>query len=120
MSSCGSWAEAHAKAKALVARMTIEERANITVGSAATGCTGATGSVPRLGFPGLCFAGAVAGVKQQELVNGYAGGVHTGASWNKDLVLQRAAHMAKEFRVKGAHYPGRANDWRSGPDASWW
>ncbi|KAH8896672.1 hypothetical protein GQ53DRAFT_889949 [Thozetella sp. PMI_491] len=106
MLSDGQWAEAYAKAKALVSQMTLEERANITVGQATTGCTGATGSVPRLGFPGLCFAGATAGVKTQELVNGYAGGIHTGASWNKDMALQRAVHMAREFWVKGAQIQG--------------
>jgi beta-glucosidase len=102
----GPWAASRAKAKALISRMTIEEKANITIGQSGTGCTGAIGSVARVGFPGLCFAGAIAGMKQQELVNSYGGGGHTGASWNKDLVLDRAKHMAREFRAKGAHIQG--------------
>lgn len=50
------WQVAHEKATALVSQMTLEERANITVGYAPdNGCSGVTGSVPRLGWDGLCL-----------------------------------------------------------------
>lgn len=83
-----SWEVAHAKAVALVAEMTPEERANMqvslsrkrkhplthdsTVGWPATnGCSGVTGSVPRLGWDGLCLADAGQGLRQHNLVNAY-------------------------------------------------
>lgn len=50
------WQVAREKAAAFVAQMTLEERANITVGFApSNGCSGTTGSVPRLGWDGLCL-----------------------------------------------------------------
>ena len=56
MPGTGPWADAHAKAVALVSQMTLEEKANITVGyNSTTGCAGETGTVPRLGWGGLCI-----------------------------------------------------------------
>lgn len=50
------WQVAREKAMALVNQMTLEERANITVGFApGNGCSGTTGTVPRLGWEGLCL-----------------------------------------------------------------
>ncbi|KAH8817339.1 glycoside hydrolase family 3 protein [Xylogone sp. PMI_703] len=96
----GSWAAAYAKAMDLINRMTVEEKVNVTLGQSGTTRTDATGGVPRLGFPGLCFNGATAGMKQQELVNGYPGSIHSGASWNREMNYARAATMAQEFKVK--------------------
>jgi beta-glucosidase len=50
----GEWTQAYEKAKALVADMTNEEKNNILVPAKdSRGCTGFTGSVDRLGFPGV-------------------------------------------------------------------
>ncbi|KAL1869968.1 hypothetical protein VTK73DRAFT_2889 [Phialemonium thermophilum] len=106
MNPNGTWAAAYAKALALIRQMTNEEKVNVTLGQSGTACTGATGGVPRLGYPGLCFSGSTAGIKQQELVNGYPGGVHSGASWNREMNRERAAAMAREFRAKGMHIQG--------------
>jgi len=98
------WAEAHAKAVALVSQMTLEERANITVGYPPnTGCSGVTGSVPRLNWDGLCLSDAGNGLRATNFVNAWPSGVHVGATWNKDLALQRALHMGAEFKKKGVH-----------------
>lgn len=99
-----SWQTAHAKALALVSQMTLAERANITVGYApTTGCSGVTGTVPRLGWDGLCLADAGQGLRATDFVNAYSAGISVGASWNKALTLQRATHMAAEFKIKGVH-----------------
>ncbi|KAJ5611167.1 hypothetical protein N7510_007886 [Penicillium lagena] len=101
----GDWAEAYAKARHLVSQMTNEEKNNITYGhaSATTGCSGVTGSVSRLGFPGICFQDAGNGVRGVDMVNSYPAGIHVGASWNRDLAHARAEHMGAEFRRKGAN-----------------
>ncbi|KFY67094.1 hypothetical protein V496_01748 [Pseudogymnoascus sp. VKM F-4515 (FW-2607)] len=99
-----SWQTAHAKAVALVSQMTLAERANITVGyEPTTGCSGVTGTVPRLGWEGLCLADAGQGLRATDLVNAYPAGISVGSSWNKALTLQRATHMAAEFKRKGVH-----------------
>lgn len=101
----GDWADAYSKARKLVSQMTNEEKNNITYGheSTTTGCSGVTGSVPRLNFPGICFQDAGNGVRGVDMVNAYPAGIHTGASWNRDLAHSRAEHMGAEFRRKGAN-----------------
>jgi len=104
MPGSSSWAAAHAKAVALVSQMTLEEKANITVGySTLTGCSGETGSVPRLNWPGLCLSDAGNGLRATDFVNAWPSGIHVGASWNKNLAYQRALHMGGEFKTKGVH-----------------
>jgi beta-glucosidase len=104
MPGSSTWAAAHAKAVALVSQMTLEEKSNITVGySPLTGCSGETGSVPRLNWPGLCLSDAGNGLRATDFVNGWPSGIHVGASWNKNLAYQRALHMGGEFKMKGVH-----------------
>ncbi|PWY75478.1 beta-glucosidase [Aspergillus heteromorphus CBS 117.55] len=101
----GDWADAYAKGKSLVAQMTDEEKDNITYGYSSTtnGCSGNSGSVPRLGFPGLCLQDAASGVRGTDMVNAYASGLHIGASWNRDLAYERAHYMGAEFKRKGVN-----------------
>ncbi|KAA8569017.1 hypothetical protein EYC84_000690 [Monilinia fructicola] len=100
----GSWASAYSKAVALVSQMTLAERANLTVGQADLGgCSGLTGSVPRLNFPGICLSDAGNGLRDTDLVNAWPSGLHVGASWNKNLTYKRGYNMAGEFKAKGAH-----------------
>ncbi|RSL67403.1 hypothetical protein CEP51_012658 [Fusarium floridanum] len=106
-SSEGPWADAHAKAIDLVSQWTLEEMANITVGYTPTNrCSGLTGSVPRLGWPGLCTTGAGNGIRQADFVNGWPSAIHVGASFNRNLTYQRAAQMGGEFRTKGSNMAG--------------
>ncbi|CZT13258.1 hypothetical protein WAI453_005398 [Rhynchosporium graminicola] len=100
-----SWQTAHAKAVALVLRMTIEERANLTVGFGTQGtlCAGVTGAVPRIGLKGLCLADAGQGLRNTDHVNAYPAGISVGASWNRALTHQRGSHMAAEFKKKGVN-----------------
>jgi hypothetical protein len=100
----GEWAQAYSQAKALVAQMTVREKANITLGSTQTnGCSGFAGSVPRLGFPGLCLNDAESGVRTASKVNGYPAQLHIGASWNRSLAYDRAYHLGQEFKTKGVN-----------------
>jgi beta-glucosidase len=81
MSGQGGWATAYSKAVALVSQMTLNEKANITVGyTPDSGCSGVTGSVPRLDWPGLCFSDAGNRLRATDLVNSWPRGLHVGAS----------------------------------------
>jgi beta-glucosidase len=77
----GLFAESVVKAKLLVGKMTLEEKVNLTGGvtNPTNGCGGNIPAVARLGFPGLCLTDGPTGVRGQDLVNGYAAGIHTGA-----------------------------------------
>lgn len=84
--------------------MTLEEMNNLTLGvSSGTGCVGASGSVPRLNFPGFCLHDAGNGVRDTDGVSGPASGVSIGASWNTTLAYQRAMYMGLEFKAKGVN-----------------
>lgn len=85
--------------------MTLEEMNNLTIGFTATetGCVGTSGGAPRVGFPGFCLQDAGNGVRGVDGVNGYASGVHVGATWNSDLAYTRGQFMGAEFKTKGVN-----------------
>ncbi|KAL1877654.1 hypothetical protein Plec18167_004619 [Paecilomyces lecythidis] len=101
----GDWAEAYSRARALVSQMTDDEKNNITYGYTSTtnGCSGNSGAVPRLGFPGLCLQDSGNGVRATDMVNGYPPGLHVGAAWNRELAYERGHYMGAEFKRKGAN-----------------
>ncbi|KAL1859028.1 glycoside hydrolase 3 [Diaporthe australafricana] len=101
----GNWASAFSAAEALVGQMTLEEKLNVTSGHAnpANTCSGNTGSVPRLGWPGLCLQDAGNGVRGADLTSSYPSGIHVGASWDRNLTYRRGLAMGNEFRTKGAN-----------------
>ncbi|RHZ54835.1 beta-glucosidase [Aspergillus thermomutatus] len=101
----GDWKQAYAKAKALVAQMTNEQKNNLTYGYTSTtnGCSGNSGGAPGVGFPGLCLQDAGNGVRGTDMVNAYASGIHVGAAWNRDLAYERAHYMGAEFKRKGVN-----------------
>lgn len=105
----GAWASAYTSARALVSQMTLDEKVNITIGhntSAENACHGSTGSVPRLGWPGLCLQDAGNGVRGADLTNSYPSGIHVGAAWDKNLTYRRGLAMGNEFRIKGGERLG--------------
>jgi beta-glucosidase len=101
-SSSSTWADAYARAKELVAQLTLEEKSNLTHG--VTGpCVGQTGAVPRLNIPELCFADAPAGVRGQEFVSSFPSGIHLGATFDRGLMLRYGHALGREYRGKGIH-----------------
>ncbi|OQO09569.1 hypothetical protein B0A48_04971 [Cryoendolithus antarcticus] len=99
----GLFAESVAKARALVATMTLEEKVNLTGGvtNPGNGCGGNIPAVPSIGFPGMCLQDGPAGVRGTDFVSGFAAGIHTGASWNRTLAYSRANAMGGEAYRKG-------------------
>ncbi|KAH7085322.1 beta-glucosidase-like protein [Paraphoma chrysanthemicola] len=101
-STSSAWAAAYARAKAIVAQLTLEEKSNLTHG--VTGpCVGQTGAVPRLDIPEICFADAPAGVRGQEFVSSFPAGIHLGATFDRDLMLRYGQALGREYRGKGIH-----------------
>jgi beta-glucosidase len=100
----GEWADAFTQAYALVTQMTNEEKMNVTIGyyGAPNGCSGNSGGVPRLDYPGLCLNDAGNGLRGTDGTTGYPSALHVGAAWNRNLAYNRGQYMGAEFRRKGA------------------
>ncbi|KAG5962657.1 hypothetical protein E4U57_006909 [Claviceps arundinis] len=104
MTGGSEWATTYGKAKALVAKMSLQERVSLTGGvSSKTGCSGTIAPIPRLNFSGMCLSDSGNGLRNTDLVNAYPAGLHVGASWNKALTRKRGAAMGGEFRRKGVN-----------------
>ncbi|KAH8893338.1 beta-glucosidase [Thozetella sp. PMI_491] len=104
MTGTGDWGEAFAKAQALVAKLTLEEKVTLTGGASSnTSCVGYIAGISRVGFPGLCLSDAGNGLRGTDFVSSWPSGIHVGASWNKNLTGKRGAGMGGEFKKKGAN-----------------
>lgn len=97
-----AWANGFAKAKSLLDQMTVEEKVNITTGYTGD-CVGFTGTAPRVGLEALCLQDGPAGVRPARRVSQFPAGVTTAATWDRDLIAQRAEAIAEEFRDKGVN-----------------
>jgi beta-glucosidase len=90
------------KAKAFVAQLTTEEKADMVTGQAGP-CTGNIVAIPRLGFPGLCLQDGPLAIRIADYASVFSAGISAGATWDKDILYERAYAMGEEFRAKGAH-----------------
>lgn len=100
-----AWADAYAKAAAMVSQMTVTEKVNVTtgVGWQMGMCVGNTGPVDRLGFPSLCLQDGPVGLRFARNITVFPAGITAGATWNKDLIYQRGKAMGNEARLKGVN-----------------
>ena len=100
----GDWATAYKKAKSFVSQLTFDEKISLTAGvSSGTSCVGTVASITRLGFPGMCVQDAGNGVRGEELVSAWPGGISTAASFNKTLANFRGKGMGGEYMKKGVN-----------------
>ncbi|CAE6507267.1 unnamed protein product [Rhizoctonia solani] len=99
-----AWKDAFAKARKVVASMTLEEKVNITTGvGLSSRCAGNTGAVPRLNIPALCLQDGPAGVRPADFASQFPAQVTVAATWDRELIYERAAALGAEFRGKGIH-----------------
>jgi len=66
----GGWDAAYEKARAFVSSLTLVEKVNLTTGTGweSDVCVGMTGSIPRLGFRGLCTQDGPLGVRYSQSI----------------------------------------------------
>ncbi|WWC71463.1 uncharacterized protein I206_105421 [Kwoniella pini CBS 10737] len=96
----GAWSEAFENAREVTKHMTIEEKVNLT--TAVTGpCQANSGGVTRLNIPGLCFNDGPSGPRYTDFVTQWPSEFTAAASFDRDLVEERARRIGKEFRGKG-------------------
>ncbi|KAF1843405.1 glycoside hydrolase family 3 protein [Cucurbitaria berberidis CBS 394.84] len=98
----GGWEGALEKAKAFVAQLTTEEKADMVTGQAGP-CVGNIVAIPRLGFSGLCLQDGPLGIRVADYASVFSAGVSAGATWDKDIIYQRGLAMGREFKAKGSH-----------------
>ncbi|KAG8762112.1 hypothetical protein FRC12_009185, partial [Ceratobasidium sp. 428] len=99
-----AWEGAFKKARDIVAKMTVEEKVNLTTGLGAhTPCGGNTGEIPRFGIPSFCLQDGPTGVRPADFASQFPSQVTVAATWDRDLFYQRAYAIGSEFRDKGIH-----------------
>lgn len=66
-------------------------------------CVGAIGAIERLGFEGICFSDGPSGYARSDGVSVFPSGITVAATWDRQLMYQRAVAIGTEFRDKGSH-----------------
>ncbi|CAG7917988.1 unnamed protein product [Penicillium olsonii] len=98
----GEWEDAYAKAQKFVAKLTIEEKADMVTGQPGP-CVGNIVAIPRLGFSGLCLQDGPLAIRVADYASVFAAGVTVASTWDRDLLYERGYAMGQEFKAKGAH-----------------
>jgi len=101
----GTWAESYKKAAALVTRMTLAEKVNITTG---TGwqmglAVGTNAPAVYVGFPQLQLQDGPLGIRFADNITAFPAGITVGATWNRQLMFARGKAHAIEARGKGVN-----------------
>lgn len=101
--STSGWAESYKKAAAMVQKMTLAEKVNVTTG---TGwmmgmAVGTNGPAVHVGFPQLQLQDGPLGIRFADNATAFPAGITVGATWNKDLMYARGKAHGEEARGKG-------------------
>ncbi|WVF67475.1 hypothetical protein IAT40_002231 [Kwoniella sp. CBS 6097] len=100
------WTEGYAKARAMVAKMTFDEKVNMTNGAAALKCGFELPGVPRLGIDRLCFTGGPAGNTNSRYSSTFPATLTVAATWDRELAQQRGFALGSEFKAQGVNGAG--------------
>ncbi|GHJ89176.1 hypothetical protein NliqN6_5578 [Naganishia liquefaciens] len=101
----GNWTFAVEKARTFVAQLTLEEKVNLTTGVGWQGgrCVGNIPPIERVGFDGLCLEDAPLGVRFADGVTAFPSGLNAAATFDRQLMYERALAIGEEFRGKGVN-----------------
>lgn len=97
------WSESYKKAEALVRKMTLPEKVNITTGTGWQMGLAVGNSAPavHVGFPALAYHDGPLGLRFADNATAFPAGITVGATWNKDLMYRRGKAHGSEARLKG-------------------
>ncbi|KAF2215796.1 glycoside hydrolase family 3 protein [Cercospora zeae-maydis SCOH1-5] len=96
------WEAAFSQAAAFVSQLTLEEKATLVTGTQGP-CVGNIGSIPRLGFEGLCLQDGPLSIRAADYASVFPAGLTVAASWDRKLARLRGQDIGTEFKEKGAH-----------------
>ncbi|THW80088.1 hypothetical protein D6D17_09893 [Aureobasidium pullulans] len=95
------------KARSFLSQLDTAEKIGLVTGSYGPGpvlpCVGTISGIPRLNFSGLCYSDGPTGYARSDGVSVFPSGITVAATWDRDLMYQRALAIGEEFRAKGAH-----------------
>lgn len=100
-----SWEESYTKAAAMVSKMSLPEKVNITTGTGWSQdlCVGNTAPASNVGFPPLCLQDGPLGIRFADHATAWPAGITVGATWNRGLMYKRGRALALEHRLKGVN-----------------
>ncbi|KAI9150621.1 putative beta-glucosidase G [Paramyrothecium foliicola] len=101
-SGAGGWKDAFEKAKAFVAELTPQEKADMVTGQPGP-CVGNIYPIPRLNFSGLCLQDGPASLRTADFVSVFPASVVVASTWDKNVMYNQGMAMGREFKGKGAH-----------------
>ena len=98
-----SWDEAYMMAKALVSKMSLEQKVNITtgIGFGSGHCEGNTFAISNPDFPSLCLQDSPLGIQLAYNVTSGVAGINAAASFDRKAIRDRGVYMGQEFRGRG-------------------
>ncbi|KAB5593843.1 Glycoside hydrolase family 3 protein [Ceratobasidium theobromae] len=101
----GAWASAITKAKAAVAKLTLDQKVSLGTGVQwqKGHCVGNTPAISSINFPGLCLQDSPLGVRYADKVSVFPAGINVAATFNRDLMKKRGESLGAEFKGKGVH-----------------
>lgn len=97
-----AWKGAFARAAAVVAQMTTEEKLTFVSGQDGR-CASNTLAIERLDLPSLCFLDGPTGPRFATGVTQMPSELTTASTWDRDLMYKRANAMGHEFYNLGVH-----------------
>lgn len=99
------WEESYKKAAAMVSKMSLPEKVNVTTGTGWSQdlCVGNTAPASSVGFPPLCLQDGPLGIRLTDHATAWPAGITVGATWNKDLMYKRGRALGLEHRLKGVN-----------------
>ncbi|KAF9880217.1 putative glycosyl hydrolase family 3 N terminal domain-containing protein [Colletotrichum karsti] len=99
------WEAAYAKAEAALPRLSQSEKIGIVsgVGWGNGPCVGNTSPASSIGYPSLCLQDGPLGVRYASSVTAFTPAIQAAATWDLELVRQRAAYKAAEAKGLGVH-----------------
>ncbi|KAI4188689.1 MAG: hypothetical protein LQ348_003894 [Seirophora lacunosa] len=100
-----SWEESYGKAAAMVRKMTLVEKVNVTTGTGWSQdlCVGNTAPANGVGFPALCLQDGPLGLRFVDHSTAFPAGITIGATWNKDLMYRKYKAHGLEAKMKGVN-----------------
>ncbi|TQN71600.1 Beta-glucosidase cel3A [Colletotrichum shisoi] len=99
------WDAAYAKAETALPRLSLDEKIGIVsgIGWGKGLCVGNTSPASSIGFPSLCLQDGPLGVRYASNVTAFVPGIQAAATWDIDLIRERAVLKATEARGVGVH-----------------
>jgi beta-glucosidase-like glycosyl hydrolase len=100
-----AWNAAYTKAKAAMGRISQNDKINIVsgIGWDKGPCVGNTAPVGSIQYPQLCLQDGPLGIRFGTGATAFTPGIQAAATWDVDLIRQRAAFMGAEAKAAGIH-----------------